>query len=85
MFGMYPRKGTLQVGSDADIVIWDVSRKGSISVDNQNQNVDYTPYEGFKTIGYAKQVFLRGKHIVRDGNIISENLGKYIKRGGTNV
>ncbi|MGH4117273.1 dihydropyrimidinase [Clostridium sp.] len=85
MFGMYPRKGTLQVGSDADIVIWDESREGFISVDNQMQNVDYTPYEGFKTIGYAKQVFLRGNHIVRDGNIISENLGKYIERGGINV
>ncbi|MBK5240267.1 dihydropyrimidinase [Clostridium sp.] len=85
MFGMYPRKGTLQVGSDADIVIWDTLRAGFISVDNQKQNVDYTPYEGFKTIGYAKQVFLRGNHIVQDGNIINENSGKYIKRGGNNV
>lgn len=85
MFGMYPRKGTLQVGSDADIVIWDTSRTGFISVDNQKQNVDYTPYEGFRTIGYAKQVFLRGEHIVQSGNIINENVGKYIKRGGKNV
>ncbi|MBU3143000.1 dihydropyrimidinase [Clostridium sp. CF012] len=85
IFGMYPRKGTLQVGSDADIVIWDMLAERIISVDNQKQNVDYTPYEGFKTIGYAKQVFLRGSHIVEDGNIINENLGKYIKRGGNNV
>lgn len=85
MFGMYPRKGTLQVGSDADIVVWDTLTQGIISVDNQKQNVDYTPYEGFKTIGYAKQVFLRGAHIVEDGNIINENLGKYIKRGENNV
>ncbi|MFT5874414.1 MAG: dihydropyrimidinase [Clostridium sp.] len=85
MFGMYPRKGTLQVRSDADIVIWDTLRPGIISVDNQKQNVDYTPYEGFKTIGYAKEIFLRGSHIVEDGNIINENLGKFIKRGGTNV
>ncbi len=85
MFGMYPRKGTLQVGSDADIVIWDTLCPGSISADNQKQNVDYTPYEGFKTIGYAKQVILRGESVVENGNIINENLGKYIKRGGSNV
>ena len=85
LFGMYPRKGTLQVGSDADIVIWDVKAKGTISKDNQKQNVDYTPFEGFETIGRAKQVFLRGKHIVEEGNIIEENCGKYIKRGGANV
>ncbi|WP_291633374.1 dihydropyrimidinase [Clostridium sp.] len=85
MFGMYPRKGTLQVGSDADIVIWDAVTQRIISVDNQKHNVDYTPYEGFKTIGYAKDVFLRGSHIVEDGNVIKQNFGKFIKRGGTNV
>jgi dihydropyrimidinase len=85
MFGMYPRKGVLQVGSDADIVIWDTLTEGIISVDNQKQNVDYTPFEGFKTIGCAKHVFLRGSHIVQDGNIIKEDFGKYIKRGGINV
>lgn len=85
LFGMYPRKGALQVGSDADIVIWDAMAQGTISKDNQKQNVDYTPFEGFKTIGRVKQVFLRGKHVVEEGNIIKENFGKYIKRGGCNV
>jgi dihydropyrimidinase len=85
IFGMYPRKGVLQVGSDADIVIWDTLTEGIISVDNQKQNVDYTPFEGFKTIGCAKHVFLRGSHIVQGGNIIKEDFGKYIKRGGINV
>jgi dihydropyrimidinase len=85
LFGMYPRKGALQVGSDADIVIWDAKAKGIISKDNQRQNVDYTPFEGFKTVGCAKHVFLRGNHIVEEGNITKQNLGKYIKRGGKDV
>jgi dihydropyrimidinase len=85
LFGMYPRKGVLQVGSDADIVIWDAKAKGIISKDNQKQNVDYTPFEGFETVGCAKHVFLRGKHIVEEGNIIKQNSGKYIKRGGKDV
>ena len=85
LFGMYPRKGVLQVGSDADIIIWDTLKQGIISKDNQKQNVDYTPFEGFKTVGYAKQVFLRGKHIVEEGKIIEEKYGKYIKRGDCNV
>lgn len=84
IFGMYPRKGVIQVGSDADIVIWDVLSKGIISKDNQSQNVDYTPFEGFKTVGSAKHVFLRGKHVVENGNIIKRNSGKFIKRGGCN-
>jgi len=85
IFGMYPRKGVLQVGSDADIVVFDPRIKGIISKDNQKQNVDYTPFEGFKTKGYAKHVILRGVHVVENGNIIKENCGKYIKRGGQNV
>lgn len=85
LFGMYPQKGALQVGSDADIVIWDVEVQSTISKVNQKQNVDYTPFEGFKTVGKAKKVFLRGKLIVENGNLIKENCGKYIKRGGANV
>jgi len=85
LFGMYPRKGVLRVGSDADIVIWDKITPGIISKDNQKQNVDYTPFEGFETVGCAKHVLLRGTHIVEDGIIIKENFGKYIKRGDNDV
>ena len=85
MFSMYPRKGILQVGSDADIVIWDPLSHGIISKDNQTQNVDYTPFEGFNTVGCAKHVFLRGTHVVEHGEIIKQNCGKYIKRGDYDV
>jgi len=85
LFSMYPKKGTLQVGSDADIVIWDPKAKGIISKENQKQNVDYTPFEGFETQGKAKEVFLRGTHVVKEGELIKNNCGKFVKRGGGHV
>ena len=85
MFSMYPRKGVLQIGSDADIVVWNAQAQGVISKDNQTQNVDYTPFEGFNTVGCAKHVFLRGTQVVEDGKIIKQNFGKYIKRGDNDV
>lgn len=80
LFGMYPRKGILAVGSDADIVVWEPSYQGEITADAQYQNVDYTPYEHQKTIGRAKAVFLRGKQVVTDGKVQSENNGIYLSR-----
>lgn len=80
LFGLYPRKGVLAVGSDADIVVWDPAYEGRISAATQYQNVDYTPYEQQKTIGRAKAVFLRGTQVVSDGKVIRENGGIYIPR-----
>jgi len=85
VFGMYPQKGAVQIGSDADIVVWDTEKEELISANTQKQNVDYTPFEGFKTKGYPQDVFLRGTHIVHDGNIMKRNCGKYVKRGDCNV
>ncbi len=81
LFGMYPRKGALQVGSDADIVVWDPSYHGEITAAKMLQNVDYTPYEGTAVTGRAKMVFLRGKQIVADGTVIVEECGAYVHRG----
>ncbi|SHI56486.1 dihydropyrimidinase [Parasporobacterium paucivorans] len=81
LFGLYPRKGTLQAGSDADIVIWNPESEWEIRAEDQIQNVDYTPYEGMKADGRARTVFLRGVKIVDDYKIISEKKGKYIHRG----
>ena len=80
LFGMYPQKGTLAVGSDADIVVWNPGYRGVISAKTQLQHVDYTPYEGFKVIGRAEHVFLRGMHVVEEGRIVEEKKGRYIFR-----
>lgn len=81
IFGMYPKKGVIQVGSDADIVVWDPNYQGVITAKDQIQNVDYTPYEGLKVQGKAEYVFLRGDLVVEKGSIINENTGKYVFRG----
>lgn len=80
LFGMYPQKGALHVGSDADIVIWNPDFKGVLTARDQLQNVDYTPYEGFGVEGRAEHVLLRGQHIVKNGQVIQEKKGKYVKR-----
>lgn len=80
MFGLFPRKGVLAVGSDADIVIYDPAKNSTITAKNQIQNCDYTPYEGFQTCGSVRDVFLRGNHAVQDGKITNRGFGLYIKR-----
>lgn len=67
IFGLYPRKGTIAVGSDADIVIWDPAAESTISAKTQQQRVDYNLYEGTHQIGKPRHVFLRGRSIVTDG------------------
>ena len=70
LFGLFPRKGTLAPGSDADLVIFDPERKMTISAANQHQRVDYTPYEGMQIQGVPDTVLLRGRVIVRDGQYV---------------
>lgn len=77
-FGMYPQKGVLEVGSDADIVIFTPNYEGEITWKNQLQNVDYTPYEGFKVKGQAKTVFVNGKCVVENAVIVKERQGTYV-------
>jgi dihydropyrimidinase len=66
-FGLYPRKGTLLPGSDADIVVYDPVPTWTVSHDDLHDNVDHTPYEGRQVQGRVRDVFLRGHHVVRDG------------------
>ncbi|MDN6268294.1 MAG: dihydropyrimidinase [Staphylococcus equorum] len=79
-FNMYPKKGVIQVGSDADIVIWEPEKAGVISAKTQVTNCDYTPYEGFETIGKARAVFLRGVKVAEDGKVCKEKTGKFVFR-----
>ena len=81
LFGLFPRKGTIAPGSDADLIVWDPRISSVITVDSLHQHVDYTPYEGFKQIGQATCVFLRGKLVVQNGQLVEEKpSGIYLSR-----
>lgn len=80
-YGLYPRKGSIAAGADADIVVFDPAYKGLITVKTSNQGVDYNAYEGFKQKGRAEWVFLRGRLIVENGKFIGPwGQGKFIER-----
>jgi len=64
IFGLYPRKGALQAGSDADVVIWDPQKKVKYGLAHSHQRTDYNLYEGWELVGYPEKVLLRGKLIV---------------------
>lgn len=80
IFGLYPRKGSLAVGSDADIVVWDPRQSLVISAATHRQRVDYTPYEGWQQQGKAKHVFIRGQQVVTEGVLQQNPLGSYLLR-----
>jgi len=81
LYGMYPRKGVLREGSDADIVILDPERKKTITAAEQVSRCDYAPLEGMEMTGTIDAVYLRGQKIAQDGQVIVENQGQYVKRG----
>ena len=80
IYGLYPQKGSISVGSDADIVIWNPNRNHLISEMNHVSNADYNPYNNMKVSGMAEQVFLRGELVAENGKILKENTGIYLKR-----
>jgi len=81
IFGLYPRKGALLPGSDADLVIWDPDKKLKYGVEVAHQRTDYNLYEGWELQGYPDQVFLRGECIV-DGEewLGKKGQGEFLKR-----
>ncbi len=79
LYHLYPQKGRLAVGSDADIVVYQKNGEFQITAENQAENVDYTPYEGFRVKGRVKEVVLNGVQVVKNGQLILENGGIYAK------
>lgn len=80
-FGLYPAKGEIQVGADADIVIWNPEPKNTISVKSHHQNCNLEIFEGFETTGIAETVISNGIIKVENGNLVNEEIGKFIARG----
>ncbi|HEY2119812.1 MAG TPA: dihydropyrimidinase [Candidatus Acidoferrum sp.] len=81
LFGLFPRKGTIAIGSDADLVIYDPNHRGVISAKTQHTNNDYNSFEGMPIEGRPSVVTVRGKVQVRDGKFIGErSRGRMLKR-----
>jgi dihydropyrimidinase len=80
MFGLYPAKGSFEIGADADIVIFDPEKRVTLSAGMLHENVDYTPYEGFELHGFPVVTIARGQVIVQGGEFIGEaSSGKFVQ------
>jgi len=81
IYGLHPRKGTIAVGSDADLVIWDPERPVTVSHDMLHDNMDYTPYEGMELAGWPETVINQGRVIVSNGELqVEPGSGKFLER-----
>lgn len=86
IFGMYPRKGTIGIDSDADLVIFDPHKEHQISVKTHHMNCDYSSYEGWKLKGKTETVLLRGKIAIENEKcLLKAGDGKFISRGKTSL
>ena len=81
LFGLYPRKGTIAPGSDADIVVFDPRKEHTISAATHHSKADYNLYEGTTVVGVPEIVLLRGNVLVEDGELVaSAGIGRFVKR-----
>ena len=81
IFNLYPRKGAVQVGADADLVVWDAQASRTISVKTHHQNVDFNIYEGMEVTGLARHTISQGKLVWTDGDLRTvRGAGRYIER-----
>jgi dihydropyrimidinase len=84
IFGMYGKKGTIAVGADADVVVWDPDKEFVLSQKTLHMRVDYSPFEGKKVIGAPAAVFSRGELVVRDDKWVApkkQGRGQFLRRG----
>jgi dihydropyrimidinase len=80
-FGLWPQKGSLQVGADADVVVWDPTRTQSLDADALHMRTDHSPYAGQVATGWPSLVLLRGREVARDGQFTGEpGGGRYLAR-----
>jgi dihydropyrimidinase len=81
LFGLYPRKGTIAVGCDADLVIFDPEKRHTITAAGQQSKTDYNLYEGTEVVGDVETVLLRGNVIVDGGEVVAQpGIGQFVKR-----
>ena len=81
MYGLYPRKGSIMIGADADIAIWDPERKVTLTQELMHHGSDYTPYEGMEVTGWPIKTLLRGALVADDGRIVgAPGMGEFLAR-----
>ena len=81
LYGLYPQKGVIAPGSDADLVVWNPQTQWTLSHKTQQSAADYCPMEGTCLKGRAAEVYLRGTLVAKDGVILKEHAGRYVKAG----
>jgi dihydroorotase (multifunctional complex type) len=79
-FGLFPRKGTISIGSDADLVIMDMENKVTLRAENLHSAADFTPYEGMEVDAWPVTTILRGKIIVKNNELITKGQGEFVPR-----
>ncbi|MCR8723391.1 dihydropyrimidinase [Frigidibacter sp. SLM-1] len=81
LYGMHPQKGTIAIGADADIAIWDPEETRTVTVEGQHDNMDYTPFEGRQVTGWPVTVLSRGETVIDGGELVAEpGRGRFVAR-----
>jgi dihydropyrimidinase len=82
---MYPQKGTIAIGSDADIALWDPTQRVTLTNDILQHGADYTPYEGLEIQGWPVRLLVRGQTIMERGSVVDAGQGQYQSRKRSNL